>query len=79
MMPMQNNPLMAIIQAARGGGNPMQLMQQMAGRTPQGAQFMQMIQGKTGPQMRSIAENMAKERGVSLEQVAQQFGLQIPK
>lgn len=79
MMPMQNNPLFAIVQAARGGGNPMQLMQQMAGRTPQGAQFMQMIQGKNGHQMRSIAENMAKERGVSLEQVAQQFGLQLPK
>lgn len=79
MMPMQNNPLLAIVQAARGGGNPMQLMQQMAGRTPQGAQFMQMIQGKNGQQMRSIAENMAKERGVSLEQVAQQFGLHLPK
>lgn len=79
MMPMQNNPLFAIVQAARGGGNPMQLMQQMAGRTPHGAQFMQMIQGKNGQQMRSIAENMAKERGVSLEQVAQQFGLQLPK
>lgn len=79
MIPMQNNPLFAIVQAARGGGNPMQLLQQMAGRTPQGTQFMQMIQGKNGQQMRSIAENMAKERGVSLEQIAQQFGLQLPK
>ena len=79
MIPMQNNPLMSIIQAARGGGNPMALIQQMAGRSPQGGQLMQMIQGKTGPQMRAIAENMAKERGVSLDQVAQQFGLQLPK
>lgn len=74
-----NNPMMAILQAARSGGNPMALMQQMAMRNPQSAQVMQMIQGKNGSQMRKIAENMAKERGVSLNDVAQQFGLQLPK
>lgn len=78
MMP-KNNPLFAVLQAARVGGNPMVMMQQLAGRSPQGAQLLQMIQGKSPAQMRAIAENMAKERGVSLNQVAGQFGLTLPK
>lgn len=78
MMPI-NNPMMAILQAARSGGNPMAMMQQMASHSPKGGQLLQMIQGKSPAQMRTIAENMAKERGVSLDQVAAQFGLNLPK
>lgn len=77
MMPM-NNPMMAIMQMARNGGNPMALMQQMARQNPQVAQAMQMIQGKNPQQLRSMAENMAKERGTTIEQVAQQLGIPVP-
>lgn len=78
MMPM-NNPMMMILNAARNGGNPMTIMQQLAGQNPQAAQAMKMIQGKNPQQLRSTAENMAKERGVTLSEVAQRYGLQIPK
>lgn len=75
---MQNNPVMALMQTMRNGGNPMALMQQMAGSNPQMAQAMKMINGKNVQELETMARNMAKERGMDLEQVAQQFGLQIP-
>lgn len=75
---MQNNPIMQMMNIARSGGNPMHLIQQMAGRNPQAAQFMQMIQGKNVQQLQTMAENIAKERGTTIQQVAQQLGMQIP-
>ena len=79
MMPPMNNPMMAMLQMARNGGNPMQMLQQMAGQNPQAAQAMRLIQGKNLQQLRQIAENMAKERGVDLNQIAQQKGVTLPK
>ena len=79
MPPMMNNPMMTMLQMARNGGNPMQMLQQMAGQNPQAAQAMRLIQGKNPQQLRQIAENMAKERGVDLGQMAGQMGLTLPK
>ena len=78
MNPMMNNPLMAILGAMRSGGNPMSMLQQMAGQNPQMRQFMQMINGKSPDQLKQIAENMARERGVSLNDVARQLGITLP-
>lgn len=72
---MTNNPMMGIINFARNGGDPMMLMQQMAGRNPQMQQAMSMIRGKSPEQLRQMAENMAKERGLTVEQVAKNIGL----
>ena len=57
----------------------MQMIQQMAGQNPQAAQAMRLIQGKNPQQLRQIAENMAKERGVDLNQIARQMGVTLPK
>lgn len=73
-----NNPMMAMINAMRKGGNPMALVQRMAAQNPQMRQFMQMINGKSPEQLRQMAENVAKERGVSLNDVARQLGITIP-
>lgn len=70
-----NNPMMMLINAARGGGNPMQMLQQMAGSNPQAAQAMNILRGKNPQQVRSIVENMARQRGTTIEQLAQQMGL----
>ena len=56
----------------------MYLLQQMAAQDPQVSQAMRMIQGKSPQQLRSMAENMAKERGVSLEGMANQMGITLP-
>ena len=74
MMPPMNNPMMAMLQMARNGGNPMQMLQQ-AGQNPQAAQAMRLIQGKNPQQLRQTAENMAKQRGTSVEEIARQLGI----
>lgn len=74
---MMNNPIMALVNAARSGGNPMQLMQQMAMQDPRIAQAQQMIQGKSPQQLRQMAENMARERGTTVQDVARGLGIRI--
>ena len=71
-----NNPLMALMQMARNGGDTMQMIRQMAGKDPRAAQAMQMMSGKNPAQLRQIAENMARERGMSLNDMASQMGFQ---
>lgn len=75
---MNNNPLMALMQLARSGGNPMQMLSQMAGRDPRAAQAMKLIQGKSPQQLRQVAENMARERGTTLDEIARQMGVNLP-
>ena len=67
--------MMALMNAMRNGGNPMAIMQQMAAQNPQVAQAMKLMQGKTPQQLRQTAENMAKERGISVEEIARQLGI----
>lgn len=70
-----NNNLMGLVQMMRNGGNPMAMIQQMASRDPHMAQAMNIIGGKSPQQLREIAQNMAKERGTSVEQVGKQLGI----
>lgn len=78
MSPMNNNPLKALMQLARSGGNPMQMLSQMAGRDPRATQAMKLIQGKSPQELRQVAENMAKERGMTLDEIARQMGVNLP-
>ena len=77
-MNMVNNPLMMLMGLMRSGGNPMMMLQQMAGKDPQVAQFMRMLNGKNTQQLQQMAENVAKEKGVSINDVARQLGLNLP-
>ncbi len=72
------NPLQMAFQMAQAGKNPMGVLQNAMGSNPQLAQAMKMIEGKSPEQLRTIATNMAKERGMDLGQVAQNFGLHLP-
>lgn len=74
MAPM-NNPVLALVQAMQQGRNPMALMQTMAQQNPQVAQALQMMQGKSPQQLQSMAQNMARERGVDLNQMLRQMGI----
>ncbi len=66
------NPMMMLIQAARGGGNPMDILSNMSGN-PMIAQGMKLIQGKSPEQLEQLARNMAKERGTTPEQIIEQI------
>lgn len=72
---MGNNPIVQIINAARGGGNPDMLVQQLISQHPQREQIQQIIGGKSPDQLMQIAQNMCRERGTTMEQVLQQFGI----
>ena len=64
--------------------NPMQMIQ-MIQRSNNSQQIgilnqaMQMVNGKSESQVRQIAENMARERGVDLNQLAGQMGIRLPR
>lgn len=73
---MMTNPMAQILNLARTGGNPQQLLMQMAASDPRAAQAMQIINGKTPEQLKQIATNMCRERGTTPEQLIQSFGLE---
>ena len=61
--------------------NPMQhpvmraFMQAQASRDPRAQMAQQIIQGKSPADLQQIAMNMAKERGLTPEQIAKRLGL----
>ena len=74
---MMNNPMMQVLQLMKNGGTPTALLQQMTGNNPMVGQLMQSMQGKSPDALRQMAMNIAKERGIDLDQFAQQFGMKI--
>lgn len=73
------NPVMRLIGMARQGQDPRQMVRQMAMQDPRAAQVEKILGGKSPEQQRTIVENMAKERGIDLGQMAQSLGLSLPK
>lgn len=55
--------------------DPNVIMQQMAAQDPQAQQFLNMLRGKSRSEIEQIARNTARERGTTLEAVAQQLGI----
>lgn len=72
---MGNNPIVQLINALRGGGNPYALVQQVLDNHPQKDQIAKIIGGKSGDEIMSTAENMCKERGVSIDDVLKEYGI----
>lgn len=62
--PSQNNGIQKIIQMAKSGNNPQQLLNSLAGQNPQLNQVMQLVNsGKMTP--KQIFMNMANQQGVN--------------
>ena len=78
---MNNAPMnpMQLIQMLQNGGNPNQLIAMAAQRNPALRQAMQMVNGRTPDQVRDMAYDLAKQRGVDLNRLAQQLGIRLPK
>lgn len=80
MFPMFPPQLMQIVNMVQSGGNPMAMMQSMFGNNPTFNMAMNMAHGKSPEQLQQTVKNLAKERGMSDEQLNQflsQFGLKI--
>lgn len=73
----QTNPMNIIMNQFMNGMSPMSILNRMAG--PQVNQAKQIIGGKNQDQLRQIAMNMAAQRGVDLNNLAQQMGINLPK
>lgn len=73
----QGNPMQAIMQQFRRGMTPDAILDRIGG--PQAQQAKKIIGGKSEAQLRGIAENMAKERGIDLDALASQMGIKLPK
>lgn len=76
-MPM-NDPFGAILRHLQGGMTPDAILGQLSRNDPRAAQALQMMQGKNSQQLRQMAENMARERGTSIEEIARSLGLKMP-
>lgn len=79
-----NNPLGIIFQMMRGGGNPQQIIGQMMNNSqiaqnPMANNAMKMFQNGDMQGLQNMAENLAKERGTTVNDVKngimQQFGM----
>lgn len=75
---MLNNPMLRMLfQGMRGNANPMPMLQQMMGDNPQIQPMLNLVAGKTPKQLERIARNLYKERGIDINQAAQQMGLKL--
>lgn len=70
------NPVQMIISQAMRGLSPAAVVDRIGG--PQARQAREIISGKNQSQLRDIAMNMARQRGVDLGAMAQQLGLKLP-
>lgn len=67
-----------MMQAAQRGMSPTQFFQQY-GNDPNIAPFAKIVQGKSTDELMQTASNMAKERGTTIDAVAQQMGLPMSR
>lgn len=78
------NPIMSIFQMMRGGGNPQNMLKQLMensqiANNPMATNAMEMLQSGNIDGLKSLAENLAKEKGTTVDDVRngimQQFGM----
>ena len=76
---MMNNNIQQLFQAVQNGVNPNAIVMQLAQGNPVFQRALQMTNGKTPEQIYAMAQQMAQQRGVNINQLAQQLGIIIPK
>lgn len=67
--------LQSLFQMMQQGVNPNALLNQMAQQNPALQQAIGLLNGKNQQQQMQLLEDMARQRGTTLQQVAQQMGL----
>ena len=73
----QMNP-MQLIMMLQNSGNPMQMLMQASVQNPMIGQILQMTNGKTPAEMRTMALRAAQQKGINLNQLVQSLGLKLP-
>ena len=69
------NPMAMLMQMMRTrNGNPAPLLEQLARQNPAMRQAMDITRGKTPQEVRQIADNMARQRGTTVEDILRRMG-----
>lgn len=69
------NPMAMLMQMMRTrNGNPAPLLEQLARQNPAMRQAMDMTRGKSPQEIRQIADNMARQRGTTVDDILRQLG-----
>ena len=69
------NPMAMLMQMMRArSGNPAPLLEQLARQNPAMRQAMDMTRGKSPQEIRQIADNMARQRGTTVEDILRRMG-----
>lgn len=71
---MMNN-IQQIFQAVQNGANPNMIAMQLAQNNPVFKHALHMANGRTPDQIRDMAAQMAQQRGIDINQLAQQLGI----
>ncbi len=63
-----NNPMLqTLIAAYKSGGNPLAVIQSMAGNNPGAQEMLSLLQGHTPQQMEQVCRNICKQRGINFD------------
>ena len=76
---MNNQFVQQIFGAVQNGANPQALAMQLAQQNPMFQRALQMVNGRTPEQIYDMAAQMAQQRGLDINQIAQQLGVPLPK
>lgn len=74
-IPTQNDTMRQLMEAARAGKRPQDVLPQLAKQDPTVRQAMEIISGNAPQAVTGIIQNLAAKRGVSIPQLMQRMGL----
>lgn len=73
--PTPNNTMQTLMEAARAGKRPQDVLPQLAKQDPAVMQAMQIISGNAPQAVTGIIQNLAAKRGVTIPQLMQRLGI----
>lgn len=73
--PTPNNTMKTLMEAARAGKRPQDVLPQLAKQDPAVMQAMQIISGNAPQAVTGIIQNLAAKRGVTIPQLMQRLGI----
>lgn len=71
----QNDTMRQLVEAARAGKRPQDVLPQLARKDPTVMQAMQIISGNAPQAVTGIIQNLAAKRGVTIPQLMQRMGI----
>ena len=72
--PPQNNTMQTLIEAARSGKRPQDVLPQLARKDPTVMQAMQIISGNAPAAVTGIIQNLAAKRGITIPALIERMG-----